>query len=147
SEIQNAKDGEVVKVELNKWPDKEDSPEGKVIGVLGEPGKHETEIQSILAESGLASDFPEEVEEFARSLDTKIRPAEVKKRRDMRQIHTFTIDPKDAKDFDDALSFRVLENGNYEIGIHIADVSFYVQPDTLLDEEAYARGTSIYLVD
>lgn len=143
----NAQDGEVVKVELEKWPKKEDSPEGKVLEVLGKPGVHETEIQTILAESGLSSVFPKEVEDFAKQIDTTLQKQEIKKRRDMREVHTFTIDPADAKDFDDALSFQVLENGNYEVGIHIADVSFYVQPGTILDEEAYDRGNSIYLVD
>lgn len=145
--LNKAKDGEVVEVEMEDWDEKGDSPEGRVIRVLGEPGKHETVIQSILAEKNLAGEFPEEVEEYANSLDTRIHPEEIKKRRDMRSALTFTIDPKDAKDFDDALSFEVLDNGNYQIGIHIADVSYYVKPGTVLDEEAYNRGTSIYLVD
>lgn len=143
----NAKDGMAVLVELVDWPEKASSPEGKVLEVLGVPGEHETEMQSILAESGLPSDFPQEVEDFANKIDTKIDKIEIKKRRDMRNTLTFTIDPKDAKDFDDALSFKILENGNYEIGIHIADVSHYVKPGNILDEEAYERGTSIYLVD
>lgn len=147
SHIKNAKDGEVVQVEIKDWPKQNDSPEGKIIKRLGEPGKHETEIQSILAEHERASDFPKEVEDFAESVETKIQAKDIKDRRDMRKELTFTIDPKDAKDFDDALSFRVLENGNYEISVHIADVSHYVTPDSILDEEAYERGTSIYLVD
>ncbi|MBC7439586.1 MAG: VacB/RNase II family 3'-5' exoribonuclease, partial [Flavobacterium sp.] len=101
----------------------------------------------ILAEYGLPSEFPIEVETFAQKIDTSIQESEIKKRRDMRQILTFTIDPKDAKDFDDALSFQILANGNYEIGIHIADVSHYLQEGTILDDEAYNRATSVYLVD
>ena len=141
-----AKNGLVVTVKFEKWDDK-DSPTGSVMEVLGEPGSHETEMQTILIENGLPHDFPKEVEEFANQLDTSIQEKEIKKRRDMRDTLTFTIDPKDAKDFDDALSFKILENGNYEIGIHIADVSHYVEPGTILDDEAYERGTSIYLVD
>lgn len=145
--INQAKDKEIVVVEFVKWKEKSDSPEGKIIEVLGEAGTHETEMQSILAENGLPHDFPPEVEEFANKLDTSIQASEIKKRRDMRDTLTFTIDPKDAKDFDDALSFKTLENGNVEVGIHIADVSHYVTPGSILDNEAYERATSIYLVD
>ena len=145
--IKDAQDGDKVIVELENWPEKADSPFGKIIEVLGKPGEHNTEIHSILAEYGLPYDFPPEVEQFANTLDTSIKSDEIAKRRDVRQVLTFTIDPKDAKDFDDALSFQILENGNYEIGIHIADVSHYLVPDTLLDEEAYERATSVYLVD
>lgn len=142
-----AEDGDKVLVKLEDWPEKADSPSGKVIEVLGKPGEHNTEMHAILAEYGLPHEFPKEVEEFANKLDTSIKQEEINKRRDMRNDLTFTIDPKDAKDFDDALSFKVLENGLFEIGIHIADVSHYVEPDTILDEEAYERATSIYLVD
>ncbi|MDR6299783.1 ribonuclease R [Mesonia maritima] len=142
-----AEDNTVVLVEVEDWPDDADSPFGKVIEILGKPGEHETVMQSILVENGLPHDFPKEVEEFADQIDTSIQESEIQKRRDMRETLTFTIDPKDAKDFDDALSFKILENGNYEIGIHIADVSHYLQPGTILDEEAYERATSIYLVD
>jgi ribonuclease R len=142
-----AENGDKVLVELVDWPEKQDSPTGKVIKVLGKPGEHNTEIHSILAEYGLPYEFPKEVEEFANMLDTSIQPEEIKKRRDMRNVLTFTIDPKDAKDFDDALSFQVLKNGNYEVGIHIADVSHYVKEGTILDDEAYERATSVYLVD
>lgn len=142
-----AEDGDKVLVQLEDWPENADSPYGKVIKVLGKPGNHNTEIHSILAEYGLPYDFPQEVEDFANALDTSITSEEIGKRRDMRQDLTFTIDPKDAKDFDDALSFKILENGLYEIGIHIADVSHYVQEGTVLDDEAYERGTSVYLVD
>ncbi|MBP1838664.1 ribonuclease R [Formosa algae] len=142
-----AEDGDKVLVSLEDWPEKADSPNGKVLKVLGKPGEHNTEIHAILADYGLPYEFPPEVEEFANNIDTSITEDEIKKRRDMRKVLTFTIDPKDAKDFDDALSFEVLENGNYEIGIHIADVSHYVQEGTILDEEAYERATSVYLVD
>lgn len=143
----DAKDGEVVLVKLTDWPQKANNPYGEVIKVLGKPGEHETEIHAILAEYGLPTDFPIEVETFAQKLDTSITEEEIAKRRDMRDVLTFTIDPRDAKDFDDALSFQQLENGNYEIGIHIADVSHYLQEGTVLDEEAYQRATSVYLVD
>ena len=142
-----AEQGDVVLVKIEDWPKKADSPFGTVIKVLGKPGEHNTEIHAILAEYGLPYDFPIEVEVFAQKLDTSIRPEEIAKRRDMRDTLTFTIDPKDAKDFDDALSFKKLENGNFEIGIHIADVSHYLQEGTILDDEAYQRGTSVYLVD
>ncbi|WP_430907117.1 ribonuclease R [Maribacter sp. 2-571] len=142
-----AKDGDKVVVTLTEWPDKADSPYGKVTEVLGKPGEHDTEIHSILAEYGLPYSFPTEVQRFADALDTSIKADEIAKRRDMRNELTFTIDPKDAKDFDDALSFKVLENGNYEIGIHIADVSHYLETGTVLDDEAYERATSVYLVD
>ena len=145
--INNAKNGEKVLVEMLDWPDKADSPTGKVLKSLGMPGEHDTEIHSILAQYGLPYEFPKEVENYANSLNTAIDPEEILKRRDMRDILTFTIDPKDAKDFDDALSFRVLENGNFEFGIHIADVSHYVVPGNVLDDEAYERATSVYLVD
>ncbi len=142
-----AEDGDKVLVKLEDWPEKADSPYGKVIQVLGKPGDHNTEIHAILAEYGLPHEFPHEVEEFANKLDTTITKEEIAKRRDMRNDLTFTIDPKDAKDFDDALSFKVLENGWFEIGIHIADVSHYLQEGTVLDDEAYERATSVYLVD
>ena len=142
-----AKHGDVVLVSMEDWPKKADSPFGKVIKVLGKPGEHNTEIHAILAEYGLPYDFPIEVEAYANKIDTSITAEEIAKRRDMRDVLTFTIDPKDAKDFDDALSFQVLENGNYEIGIHIADVSHYLQEGTILDDEAYNRATSVHLVD
>jgi len=143
----DANDGDKVIVSLENWPEDADSPFGTVTEVLGKPGEHNTEIHAILAEYGLPYEFPTEVERFADTLDTSIKKEEIAKRRDMRDVLTFTIDPKDAKDFDDALSFEVLENGNYEIGIHIADVSHYLVPDTILDDEAYERATSVYLVD
>ncbi|UOX34917.1 ribonuclease R [Flavobacterium sediminilitoris] len=147
NKLGEAQNGDVVLVEMEDWPKKADSPFGKVIKVLGKPGEHNTEIHAILAEYGLPYDFPIEVEAYANKIDTSITTEEIAKRRDMRNVLTFTIDPKDAKDFDDALSFQVLDNGNYEIGVHIADVSHYLQEGTILDEEAYNRATSVYLVD
>lgn len=142
-----AEDGDKVLVSLEDWPENTGSPYGKVVQILGKPGEHNTEIHAILAEYGLPHEFPYEVEAFANKLDTSITKEEIAKRRDMRKDLTFTIDPKDAKDFDDALSFKVLDNGLFEIGIHIADVSHYVKEGTILDDEAYERATSIYLVD
>jgi ribonuclease R len=145
--IGEAEQGDVVLVHIEDWPSRADSPFGKVVKVLGKPGEHDTEIHAILAEYGLPAEFPIEVETFAQKIDTSIQESEIAKRRDMRDTLTFTIDPKDAKDFDDALSFKKLENGNYEIGIHIADVSYYLEEGTILDDEAYQRATSVYLVD
>jgi ribonuclease R/exosome complex exonuclease DIS3/RRP44 len=145
--LAGAQNGDKVIVEITDWPDDVGSPFGKIIEVLGKPGEHNTEIHSILAEYGLPYEFPVEVERFANELDTSIKAEEINKRRDMREVLTFTIDPKDAKDFDDALSFQILPNGNYEIGIHIADVSHYLKEGTVLDDEAYERATSVYLVD
>ena len=143
----DAENGDVVLVHIEDWPTRADSPFGSVIKVLGKPGEHNTEIHAILAEYGLPAEFPLEVEVYAQKIDTSIQESEIAKRRDMRDTLTFTIDPKDAKDFDDALSFKKLENGNYEIGIHIADVSYYLEEGTILDDEAYQRATSVYLVD
>jgi ribonuclease R len=145
--IGEAEQGDVVLVHIEDWPSRADSPFGKVIKVLGKPGEHDTEIHAILAEYGLPAEFPIEVETYAQKIDTSIEASEIAKRRDMRDTLTFTIDPKDAKDFDDALSYKKLENGNYEIGIHIADVSYYLEEGTILDDEAYQRATSVYLVD
>ncbi|WP_268848377.1 ribonuclease R [Flavobacterium aestivum] len=145
--IGDAEQGDVVLVHIEDWPSRADSPFGKVVKVLGKPGEHDTEIHAILAEYGLPAEFPIEVETYAQKIDTSIKESEIAKRRDMRDTLTFTIDPKDAKDFDDALSFKKLENGNYEIGIHIADVSYYLEEGTILDDEAFQRATSVYLVD
>ena len=145
--IGEAEQGDVVLVHIEDWPKRADSPFGTVVKVLGKPGEHDTEIHAILAEYGLPSEFPIEVETYAQKIDTSITAEEIANRRDMRDTLTFTIDPKDAKDFDDALSFKQLENGNYEIGIHIADVSYYLEEGTILDDEAYQRATSVYLVD
>ncbi|MDY7394673.1 ribonuclease R [Aureibaculum sp. 2210JD6-5] len=145
--IDGAEDGDKVLAKITDWPDNSKNPFGKILDVLGKPGEHDTEIHSILLEYGLPYQFPEKVEEDASKLVTEVSDKDISERRDMRNTLTFTIDPKDAKDFDDALSYKILENGNYEIGIHIADVSHYVKPDTILNEEAYSRATSVYLVD
>tara|TARA_R110002073_G_scaffold279026_1_gene443032 strand:+ start:292702 stop:294912 length:2211 start_codon:yes stop_codon:yes gene_type:complete len=147
SHIDGAEHGDKVLAKITDWPDNSKNPFGKITTVLGKPGEHDTEIHSILLEYGLPYEFPEAVEKEASTIPIEITKQEIAKRRDMRETTTFTIDPKDAKDFDDALSFKVLENGHYEIGIHIADVSHYVQPNTILEEEAYTRATSVYLVD
>ncbi len=145
--MKGAKNGEKVIAIITDWPSHAKKPFGKITTVLGIPGEHDVEIHSILADYDLPYEFPKEVEHEANSIPTKITQKEIDKRRDMRHITTFTIDPTDAKDFDDALSFERLENGNIEVGVHIADVSHYVQPGTTLDDEAYQRATSVYLVD
>lgn len=145
--IKEAKNGEKVLVEIEEWPKDADSPIGHIVEVFGVPGEHQAEIHAILAQYGLPHEFPKEVEDFANAIDVSITAEEIEKRKDFREVLTFTIDPKDAKDFDDALSFRQLENGDFEIGIHIADVSHYVRPGNVLDDEAYERATSVYLVD
>lgn len=145
--VVDVENGDKVLASIIDWPEKSKNPFGKIVQVLGKPGDHDTEMHSILLEYGLPYNFPDEVEKFATKIPIEITEEEIKKRQDFREILTFTIDPKDAKDFDDALSFEVLKNGNFRIGIHIADVSYYVKEKTLLDEEAYQRGTSVYLVD
>jgi ribonuclease R/exosome complex exonuclease DIS3/RRP44 len=145
--LDEAKDGDKVQATISDWPKNSKNPFGKITKVLGKPGDHNTEMHSILLEYDLPFEFESEVEKEAEQLPIEITKEEISRRRDMRKDLTFTIDPKDAKDFDDALSFTKLENGNYEIGIHIADVSHYLQPKTLLDKEAYKRATSVYLVD
>ena len=145
--LKNAKDGDKVIAQITEWPLDKKNPFGKVLQVLGKPGDNETEMHAILAEFGLPYEFPPKVEKAAQDLDLEITPAEIKKRRDFRTTTTFTIDPKDAKDFDDAISIKKLDNGNWEIGVHIADVSHYIQPKSILDVEAYKRATSVYLVD
>lgn len=146
-----ANDGEKVIIRLTKFPDgnggHKNRFEGEVITVLGQAGLNNTEMHAILAEFGLPISFPEIVEKEADKIPTEITQKDLAKRRDFRPITTFTIDPIDAKDFDDALSIQFLDNGNYEIGVHIADVTHYVRPGTLLEEEAYKRATSVYLVD
>ena len=142
-----AEDGDKVIVKMREWRPGSKNPEGEIIQVLGTPGDHETEIHAILADYGLPYNFEPEVEHDADQIDRSISDEEVAKRWDMRSICTFTIDPKDAKDFDDALSIQKLDNGLWQIGVHIADVSHYVKPGTILDDEAYKRATSVYLVD
>lgn len=146
--INGAKSGEKVLVDIIAWPTRDEkSPTGKVTEVLGIAGENETEMHAILAEFGLPYEFPQPVLKAAKDIREDISEAEIKKRRDMRGTTTFTIDPEDAKDFDDAISFKYLDNGNWEIGVHIADVSHYMQPGDTLDKEAYRRATSVYLVD
>jgi ribonuclease R len=148
SDLKGAKDGEKVVVKITRWHDEhKKNPEGEITQVLGMAGENDTEMHAILAEYGLPDAFPESVEEEAKILPKEITAEEIKKRRDFRNITTFTIDPEDAKDFDDALSYRVLDNGNIEVGVHIADVTHYVRPGTDLEKEAYKRATSVYLVD
>ena len=146
SKIMDAKDGQKVIARLTEWKDDAKNPNGEIIRVLGDAGEHETEIHSILEEYGLPYDFDEDVLAESEAISTEITQAEIDKRRDMRNVLTFTIDPVDAKDFDDALSVEWI-NGELFVGVHIADVSHYLRPDTQLDKEAYARGTSVYLVD
>jgi ribonuclease R len=145
--MNGAEHGDKVQAKIIDWPKNSKNPFGKISTVLGKPGDHNTEMHSILLEYDLPYEFEPEVEKEAENLSIEITKEEISKRRDMRKDLTFTIDPKDAKDFDDALSFTKLKNGNYEIGIHIADVSHYLEPKTILDEEAYKRATSVYLVD
>ena len=142
-----AKTGDKVIVEVTSWAENDKKPEAKVVEVLGKAGENEAEIHSIMAEFDLPFRFDERVLGESGQIDEGITDEEVKKRWDFRPITTFTIDPEDAKDFDDALSFRKLENGNYEIGVHIADVTHYIRPNSILDQEAYDRATSVYLVD
>ena len=136
-----------VAVQVVDWPMHTDAPVGKIIDILGEPGENDTEMHAILAEFGLPYRFDPAVEDAAAKIPVKIEEKEIKRRRDMRDVLTVTIDPADAKDFDDAVSLQELENGNYEIGVHIADVTHYVRPHDIIDKEAYERGTSVYLVD
>lgn len=145
--LNGAQHGEKVVVKLTEWRDGDKNPTGEVTRVLGKAGEHEVEIHSIMAEFGLPFEYPEEPNKEAEAISDKITTKEIKKRKDFRDVLTFTIDPADAKDFDDAISYRKLENGNIELGVHIADVTHYVQPKTNLEKEAYNRATSVYLVD
>ncbi len=145
--LNGAKNGEKALATITEWPERANNPFGEIIKVLGEPGDNNVEMQSILAEFNFPLFFPEKVEKEADNIPDTISDKEIAARKDFRNIVTFTIDPEDAKDFDDALSISKLKNGNWEIGVHIADVSHYVRPGTLLDDEAYERGTSVYMVD
>ncbi|MGZ3901185.1 MAG: ribonuclease R [Bacteroidia bacterium] len=147
SEINGAKDGQKVLIKLKEWKAGEQNPTASVLRVFGNPGEHKTEMHAIMAEYGLPEKFPDAIEYEAKKLPTEITEDEINKRRDFRKITTFTIDPYDAKDFDDALSIRKLENGFWEVGVHIADVTHYLKPHTTLDKEAVHRATSVYLVD
>lgn len=145
--LNGAEDGDKVVAAITDWPTDTKNPFGKITRVLGKAGEHNTEIHAILAEYNLPYEFPVEVEEAANQIDLTISDEEISKRKDYRNVLTFTIDPRDAKDFDDALSFQILENGNIEVGVHIADVSHYVTENSVLDNEAIERATSVYLVD
>jgi len=146
-ELNGAKSGQKVVVRLTEWPEHSKNPFGTVVEVLGQPGDNDVEMKSILAEFDFPWKFPQKVEKEAEKIDRGITAEEIRKRKDFRQVFTITIDPPDAKDFDDALSLKLLPNGNYEVGVHIADVSFYIKPGGLIDQEAFERGTSVYLVD
>ncbi|WP_345952423.1 ribonuclease R [Mucilaginibacter sp. PAMB04168] len=147
SDLNGAKNGMKAVAAITDWPPEAKNPVGRIKTILGTQGENDTEMNAILAEYGFPLSFPAEVEQEAEAISEDITAEEIDKRRDFRDVLTFTIDPFDAKDFDDALSFKKLENGNFEIGIHIADVSHYIIPDSALDKEAYDRGTSVYLVD
>ncbi len=146
-EAKKVENGDKAYVRIIKWTNPKMNPMGEVITVLGKKGDNDVEMKAIVLEKGLSTTLPKEVEEEASRINKNISADEISKRRDMRDTLTFTIDPADAKDFDDAISFKELENGDVEIGIHIADVSHYVKPGSLIDKEAVERGTSIYLVD
>lgn len=145
--LNGAKDGEKVLVNITHWSEDERKPEGEVTQVLGKAGEHHTEMHAIMAEFGLPFGFPPEILEEANRIDENITEEEIAQRRDFRGITTFTIDPEDAKDFDDALSIKKLENNHWEIGVHIADVTHYVTPKSRLEKEGFRRATSVYLVD
>lgn len=143
--LKGGKDGDKAFVRIISWPDKEKNPLGEVIDLLGIAGENKAEMRALLIEHGLPYKYPERVERAAKRIPETIDEKEIVKRRDFRHIKTFTVDPPDAKDFDDALSARLLDNGNWEVGVHIADVTYYVKPDTVIDREAMHRGTSVYL--
>ncbi|MDE7426340.1 MAG: ribonuclease R [Muribaculaceae bacterium] len=145
--LRGGKTGDKAVVRITEWPDDAKNPRGEVLDILGQTGANDAEMHAILAEFGLPYKYPEAVEKAANRIDAGITDEVVAKRLDMRGVPTFTIDPKDAKDFDDALSIRKLPDGNYEVGVHIADVTHYVHPDTIIDREARERATSVYLVD
>jgi ribonuclease R len=146
-DINKAKNNDKVIVRILDWRPGDKNPVGEIINVLGQAGQNEAEIHSIMAEFGLPFDFPVQVKKQAEKISSDISGKEIKRRRDFRKVTTFTIDPEDAKDFDDAISIVFLGNGNYEVGVHIADVTHYVHEDSILDKEAFNRATSVYLVD
>lgn len=146
-ELRGAKNGQKVVVHLIDWPENSGNPFGEIIRVLGMPGDNDVEMESILLAHDYPLEFSEEVEKEAAKIPSRIQKSEVRSRKDYRNVFTITIDPADAKDFDDAISLQRLPNGHWEVGVHIADVSYYVRPGSAIDEEAYKRGTSIYLVD
>jgi ribonuclease R len=146
-DLNGAEHNQKVVVKIIGWREDDKNPTGKITRVLGNSGEHEVEIHSIMAEFGLPFEYPEDANAEAEAIPEEISSKEIERRRDMRDVPTFTIDPIDAKDFDDAISYQKLDNGNYEIGVHIADVTHYVKPRTALELEAYDRATSVYLVD
>lgn len=145
--LNGAKDGYKAIAKIVDWPEDAKNPIGEITHVLGKQGENNAEMNAILADYGFPLAFPDEVEIQAESIKEEITKEEIARRRDFREVLTFTIDPADAKDFDDAISFQTLKNGNIEVGVHIADVSHYVKPGSALDKEAFERGTSVYLVD
>ncbi len=145
--LNGGKNGDKAIVRIMEWPEGAKNPLGEVVDVLGKAGQNNAEMHAILAEFGLPYKYPENVEKAADRISDVITEEEIAKREDFRKVLTFTIDPKDAKDFDDALSFRILDNGNIEVGVHIADVTYYVHPESVIDREAFSRATSVYLVD
>ena len=145
--LKGGKNGDKAIVRIVEWPDEAKNPLGEVIDILGIAGQNTAEMHAILAEFGLPYKYPSSVEKAADKIPEAISPEEIENREDFRGITTFTIDPKDAKDFDDALSARRLDNGNWEVGVHIADVTHYVKTDGVIDKEAQSRATSVYLVD
>jgi ribonuclease R len=147
SKLNGAKQGQKAVARVTEWNPKSKNPVAEIINVLGDPGLHSTEMHAILAEFELPYQFTEEVENDAEKIRSEITETDIKERRDFREVPTFTVDPADARDFDDALSMRQLENGNWEVGVHIADVTHYVKPGSLTEEEAIQRATSVYLVD
>ncbi|QCX34663.1 ribonuclease R [Caloramator sp. E03] len=147
ADINGAKTGHKVVVEVTKWPEKRRNPEGKIIEILGSKDKPGVDILSIIKKYGLPENFPEEVEEYAKAIDEEIPEKEIKRRRDLRNLKIVTIDGEDAKDLDDAVSIEKLPNGRYRLGVHIADVTYYVKEKSPLDKEAFERATSVYLVD
>ncbi len=147
SKLKGGKTGDKAIARITQWRDEEMNPRGEVVDILGRKGENTAEMHAILAEFGLPYKYPENVEKAADKIDAGITPEEVAKREDFRGVVTFTIDPRDAKDFDDALSIRQLANGNWEVGVHIADVTHYVTPNSIIDREAQQRATSVYLVD
>lgn len=146
-ELKGAKNGDKVVVEIVEWPEKANNPVGKVIDILGVPGQNDTEMHAILAQYDLPYKYPENIEKYADTISDKIDRNEISRREDFRDVFTITIDPKDAKDFDDAISFRQLAPNLWEVGVHIADVTHYVKPGDLVDVEAEKRASSVYLVD
>ena len=145
--LNGGKDGQRCVGRIVEWSSKEKNPIGEIVAVLGDVGNNDAEMHAILAEFGLPYSYPQEVEDAANEISDVIDAEEIARRKDMREVLTFTIDPRDAKDFDDALSIRKLESGLWEVGVHIADVTHYVTPNSIIDKEAYKRATSVYLVD